>query len=302
MRLIALLVFIACFSRVAAAAPVRRADAATTPVHTADLGSHADEITPEAASDLLLRMVNAARRTAGSPEVEWSEPAAALAQAQAEAMAHGHFGAHYDERGWRPELRWNEMGETDFVAENVVYYEIKGTVHLTPELIWQMVQDWINSPDHFANMVDPQHTHLGFGVALVRQFGRTYIAAAQEFVTDLADFDALPVRSDPNTGLDWHGELLSGVELAYIGLAQEPLPRGMSPEELNTSGTPYPLPEVIYSVPEEDIDRNTDGAEVSAKVRLPRDWRDTAVHISVWVTTTEQTDPLCAVAQVVLVN
>src|ERR1043165_3907898 len=56
----------------------------------ATVGTAADAISVADAEGLMLRMVNAARATAGAPAVIWSQDAARMAQAQADAMADGH--------------------------------------------------------------------------------------------------------------------------------------------------------------------------------------------------------------------
>jgi uncharacterized protein YkwD len=266
-----------------------------------EVSSAGDAMSVAAASELMLRMVNAARRTAGVGELVWSDSAATLAQNQADAMAGGHFGAHYDERGWRPELRWNELGETDYVTENVVYYELRDEAHLTPDLVWEMMEDWVRSSGHFANLIDPQHTSLGFGVAVRRDRGKTYVGAAQAFVTDVADIELLPATAPAGAKLDLRGTLLDDVELAYIGLGRESLPRAMTPAELDATGSPYPIPEVEYSVAKKDVTSSRRG-EINATVTLPDIWTDSAVHVSVWVILPDWDYPVCASSQVVLVK
>src|SRR5688572_5541233 len=82
-------------------APTRDETIVEGPVEEAEpieveVGSAVDEMGVADASELMLRMVNAARRSAGVGVLDWSDSAARLAQDHADAMAEGQFGAHYD--------------------------------------------------------------------------------------------------------------------------------------------------------------------------------------------------------------
>jgi uncharacterized protein YkwD len=265
----------------------------------------AGALAPDEAARLMLRMVNAARGAAGVPPVAWSAEAAKLAQDQADAMAQGHFGAHYDRAGQRPELRWNKLGGTDYVAENVVYYEIAGAQTLTPALLWQVTEDWITSTSHFANLADWHHTDMGFGISIVQADGSSYVGAAQEFITDLGDFVRLPDEARPGDTLALDGTALPArVELLYVGLARDDLPQPMTPEELDQTGSPYPFPSVERKVPAADLGYDLATGHFGGEIRLPELWTHYALHVTAWARYEDDpgdAEPFCIMDQVVLV-
>jgi uncharacterized protein YkwD len=104
--------------------------------------------------------VNATRRSAGVPELEWDEKAAAAAQAHSRAMATRFFFSHDDpvtgqvgDRLRAVGARWQTVGENIF--------ELRG--HHDP--VKTAVNGWLSSAGHRANILDRRFTRTGIGVA-----------------------------------------------------------------------------------------------------------------------------------------
>jgi uncharacterized protein YkwD len=121
---------------------------------------------PDAAADRVLALVNAARATrrrCGTRRFEASPPLAHSAELDRAARAHaqdmaaravlshaGGDGSTAGERATRAGYRWR------LVAENIA------SGQSTPE---QAVADWLDSPHHCANLMDPAYTEMGVGYA-----------------------------------------------------------------------------------------------------------------------------------------
>ncbi|MBK0392038.1 CAP domain-containing protein [Ramlibacter algicola] len=102
---------------------------------------------------------------------------AALVHAQ--AMAQGNFLAHEGRDGSTPAERATKAGyDWRSVGENVA------SGQTTPE---RVVQDWLESPEHCANIMDPGYMHMGVAFAVDRgseggiywaqEFGRPWSAS-----------------------------------------------------------------------------------------------------------------------------
>ncbi|MDO5669870.1 MAG: S8 family serine peptidase [Corynebacterium sp.] len=128
---------------------------------------------PEAPEDpaeinaALLQATNQARSRAGVPPLQARPELGSLAQDWAETMSRDNRLYH------RPDLRRHSNNEYT-VSENILYMR-GGTI--TAESI---VQVWMNSPQHRANLLNPRHRWLGVGVAESAD-GTTY--AVQNFGT-----------------------------------------------------------------------------------------------------------------------
>lgn len=105
----------------------------------------------------VLAATNAARAEHGRPPLVSSEPLDRVAQSYAEAMRDGPFYAHVDPRGRDVRRRLEEAGyRAPTVAENLA----RG--FFAPA---EVVERWMLSEGHRANLLSPLLTELGVGVA-----------------------------------------------------------------------------------------------------------------------------------------
>lgn len=111
----------------------------------------------------MLARVNAARRSAGLPPLERSLDLDLAAQAHArDLLARGYY-SHRSPEGSTPASRARVAGyPSDLVAENL--HERAGPVEL-------ILRDWLSSPGHRRNVLDPGATELGVGLALGPGYG-----------------------------------------------------------------------------------------------------------------------------------
>ncbi|PZQ65895.1 MAG: hypothetical protein DI570_00315 [Phenylobacterium zucineum] len=126
-------------------------------------GGRFDEAGARHAFDL----TNAARRTAGSPTVDWHPELEAAARAHAGDLARRGYVEHLTPEGFDPSHRFWLLGRTTIgsPSENISYHRGEGPP-ATPE---HLIERLRRSPGHWANLLRDTHTHAAY--AMVR--GRT---------------------------------------------------------------------------------------------------------------------------------
>jgi uncharacterized protein YkwD len=280
-------------------------------------GAAAEELSPRAAGELLLELVNAERAAQGLSRLEFSAAASTLALAHAEDMAGQGYVNHYDLKGRKCELRFNAQGETDHVAENVSYYEIGAPVFLTEKLVRRIHDHWMGSRTHRANVLEPGHTHMGYGFSIVRRAQSTLVAAVQEFVNDYGVYTRLPLEARAGSVLQLRGRLDPGVRLLSVGLGSEDLPFERTVEyQLRHIGG-YSPPDVALALLPTQYEGNYEPAaryreynvvydrparEFTVNIELKPHWPAAAYYVTVWVQTSKVVRPFPAMTQVVLVR
>ena len=157
----------------------------------------------------MLELVNADREANGLQPVAWDATAAAAGQKHSEEMAQFGYMSHWNMDGYGPEYRYSRAGGLDMSQENV--YRL---VHQWEDGRGAPIDDWeqvvadaqaalMNSPGHRANILAPEHTHLGVGIAYNAATGN--VAIAQEFVNRYVTIEPLPQRAQPGDRLVLRG-------------------------------------------------------------------------------------------------
>jgi len=107
----------------------------------------------------VLRLVNIERAAVGAPALEWSAALAAQAEEACCAMIHyGYFAHENPVTGSTPDDRFVASG-----FAGTTYGENIAAGQTTPQ---RVVEAWMDSPGHRANMLDANFTHLGVAVRL----------------------------------------------------------------------------------------------------------------------------------------
>ncbi len=116
--------------------------------------AQAADLAPGWRHEMLMR-VNAIRAEAGAPALR---PCGALrrsAQQYAMVMASTDAYGHVGQDGSEPWNRMTRQGYTWRVAaENIAGGQ---------RSVAEVVEDWVASPDHYANLINPALRHVGFG-------------------------------------------------------------------------------------------------------------------------------------------
>ncbi len=231
----------------------------------------------------MLELVNRDRAAEGLSPVAWDSIGAQAGQEHAEEMADLGYMSHWNLDGYGPEHRYSFAGGLDFAQENV--YRL---VHRWADGTGAPIEDWekvmadaqaalMDSPGHRSNILAPEHTHLGVGIAYRADTGT--VSIAQEFINRYVQVEPLPRRARPGDRLILRGALLPGSTDPLVNVAYEPFPAPMTLDALNQTGTYTPRAEHLAVPP---VQVGADGRFVS-EYTLDAEAAPGLYHILVWV-------------------
>ncbi len=133
----------------------------------------------EKVEDLVFEMTNQARRAKGVAPLIKDDELRNVARAYSNDMLVRRFFEHTTPDGVSFDERISDQyrHRVYVVGENI-WYAVGYNTSKIQQLAEEIVEDWLTSPGHRANLLDPDYTHLGVGVS-ARQHT---IRATQEFV------------------------------------------------------------------------------------------------------------------------
>lgn len=233
---------------------------------------------------LMLEAVNADRRVNGLNEVVWDETAALAGTQHAKEMAQYGYISHRNLDGYGPDYRYSLAGGAHDAMENVhtTWHSPGGGPQSAAE--WeQWVRDaqksLMESEGHRANILAPEHTHVGVGIAYEPTTG--YFAIAQEFVNQYITVQPLLRRTtlgDVLTLSGWLGAGASKPVLLNIAYEAQPTPLGLDALKAET----YTSPAETYDIPDITV---TDEGQFTATFTLNNQEQPGLYHIRLWVET-----------------
>ncbi|HEY9775359.1 MAG TPA: CAP domain-containing protein [Planktothrix sp.] len=200
------------------------------------------------ARQFIMDMVNEERRSMGLRPVSTDAVAARAGQRHADEMAERVYMAHWDLLGKKPWERYNQVGGTASVAENVAYVGTQMPDQPTPQALplvsppmfprkdlaameEAMFTERAPNDGHRKNILDPHHTGLGIGLAVSAQGGWSRVTLDEEFTDNYGRFP--PITSSLQKGLEVSGSLDPHVSIDNVLLEYEPTPHAMLPAQLN---------------------------------------------------------------------
>ncbi|TSC86117.1 MAG: hypothetical protein G01um10148_623 [Parcubacteria group bacterium Gr01-1014_8] len=108
-------------------------------------------------------LTNKERTALGLPSLVTDTELAAIAEAHSKDMLMNDYFSHEDKSGCSSSCRANNRGYSwSTIGENI--YMMSGYELSATEAAAMIVQGWMNSPGHRANILRPAFTHLGVGV------------------------------------------------------------------------------------------------------------------------------------------
>ncbi len=230
----------------------------------------------------MLKLINKDRQSNGLKPVEWDELAAQVGLAHTQEMADNQYMSHWNLAGYGPDIRYSFASGTEWDQENV-YSSWQRYDNGTPV----PVTDWkkqiedaqkalMNSPGHRANILNPDHTHVGVGLAYNPKTGEFRVA--QEFINRFITINNLPVQAKPGSDIRINFRLLNGVTDPVVNLAYEPFPQPLSLDQLKATSS-YSSPAQFVASFETTSEANGDRL---ADIKIG----DTPglYHIQIWVT------------------
>lgn len=231
----------------------------------------------------MLELINRDRTTTGLGTVQIDTLATQVAQAHAEEMAAHFYMSHWNLQGFGPDLRYTLADGSDTVMENVYmsWQRYKNGIPI-PLNDWQKViadseKSLMNSPGHRTNILTPEHTHIGIGIAYNDTTGDVRIA--QEFVNHYIDLDPIPQSCKLGDTILVSGQLSPGMTEPLINLAYESLPRSMSVPELNATNTFQSPAKFVTAVAPQMVAAGI----FKASVMFDRNNSPGIYHIRIWV-------------------
>lgn len=188
-----------------------------------------------------LSLVNEARVDGGLSPVIWDDFSSQVGQAHAIEMASNMYMSHWNLLGYGPDIRYSLAGGSENVQENVFsYWQRYSSGEAVPIENWETIiekahQSLMDSPGHRRNIMNPDHTHVGIGLAYDPETGE--FRAAQEFINRYISMDNLPQEAIPLEEISISGQLYPGSSEPLINIAFEPYPHELTVEKLNETST-----------------------------------------------------------------
>jgi uncharacterized protein YkwD len=185
---------------------------------------------------LMLDAINRDRAQRSLSDLAWDDTAALAGGMHAQDMAQNGFVSHWNMAGYGPDYRYSQSGGRDAVRENVYAYRQTWSdgsavsVADWHELILGAERSLMTSAGHQANILAPEHTHVGVGIAHNARTGEVYIS--QEFVDRYVSLDAMATSVSAGAAVTVSGKLLVGAMAPLLNVAYEPFPTPMSISEL----------------------------------------------------------------------
>ena len=152
--------------------------------------------------------------------------------------------SHWNLDGNGPDYRYSQAGGLDSSSENVYQYKrwyddgSPAPIEDWTSVIAGAEESLMGSEGHRKNILSPEHTGVGIGIAYNETTGE--VAIDQLFVNHYAKLWPLPLQATVGERLTIKGRLEPGVSNPVLHLAYEKFPESMTVEELNQTETYIP--------------------------------------------------------------
>jgi hypothetical protein len=234
--------------------------------------------------DHLLQLINRDRAQNRLTPVSSDPTAAQAGSNHAFEIASTCAMSHWNQKGYGPDVRYTLAGGLDSVRENVYqYWHSAGGGPRTEQdwldLVTKAQTDWMQSAGHRANILAPEHTGVGIGIAYDASSG--CLSLVQEFVNHYVAMKPVPVEAKVGDTVQVSGRLEPSVIDPSVNMAWEPLPKPMTVEQLKQTGT-YLSPATTYATAQPKLGA---GGTFELTVRLDNSGQSGLYHIRVWVNT-----------------
>lgn len=192
----------------------------------------------------LLQMVNEERAVEKVPMLAMDELATQVAAKHATEMARHEFASHWDRDGYKPYHRYSFAGGTDAAQENVSAADNTWSNKMsdlkqdTSYLHLRLYQEKPPNDGHRKTILAPQHTHVGFGIAVEK----LRLRLVELFVARHVEVQNVPRTAKPKSVVLFSAKMLKRYHsLNHIEVFYEPLPKAPELSWLNVPRS-YELP------------------------------------------------------------
>lgn len=233
---------------------------------------------------LLVRLINETRQRARLTTVQWDDLAAQVGRLHAQEMALHDYFSHWNLKNNGPDGRYSLANGSDAVMENLyMCWQGYPNGRAAPITDWsQVIHDahdsLMGSEGHRANILDPDHTHLGIGLTHNSRAGKVYVV--EEFLNRYLELDPVPRSARVGTPLIITGCLLPEASSPLINLAYEPIPQPLTVAELN-----HHMPKAYQSAAKffRAMTPNRNNGRFSVEIILDHQGQAGLYHILIWV-------------------
>lgn len=262
------------------------------------------------ARDYMLVLINRDRAAMNLAPVGMDAAAAMAGQRHCEEMASQRYLSHYNLAGKPPNQRYTEAGGTSYCRENVFLSstryrgaaketadDVTGASSLiaAPDFSFSEIEavesSYFNetppNDGHRRNILAPEHTHVGIGLARAAyRDGRT-LSNAQEFVDRYVDVEPIPESCAVGQDVRVAGRTIGSVKFRSVSVGHAPLPTPLS-KELAAAMHSYAAPaadQVYWPAPyrsAKQVRLSRDGT-FSIEVPLGRPHGAGLYYVGVWV-------------------
>jgi uncharacterized protein YkwD len=196
----------------------------------------------------LVAQINRDRAEAGRTPVEYSPELSAAADAHCAEMLRENYTSHWNRAGLKPYMRYAVAGLREATSENVASFWCSGcdfgAQHLLARMLESHASFMAEKPPldgHRQSVLDPNHTHVGIGVA----YGANGMRMIELFSARHAELFPMPLQARLNAGATVSGRVSgNGLELNSISIYYEPLPEPMTLAQLKAT--------YAYGMPDEE--------------------------------------------------
>lgn len=176
----------------------------------------------------LLEMVNEERAVANVPPVAVDKLAEQVATRHAIDMASGDFASHWGRDGRKPYQRYSFAGGTHATQENVSAADNTWSTRAqdlkqdTAYLHVRLYKEVAPNDGHRKTILEPQHTHVGFGLAVEQ----LRLRVVELFVANYVEMKPVVRVAKPGAQITFAGKMLKREYLFHnIEVFYEPLPQ-----------------------------------------------------------------------------
>ena len=233
----------------------------------------------------LLEMVNEERAVAKVPLVAMDDLATRVATSHATEMATHEFASHWGRDGLKPYHRYSFAGGTEATQENVSAADNTWSGKMsdlkqdTSYLHLRMYQEKPPNDGHHQTILAPQHTHVGFGIAL----DKLRLRVVELFLARYIEVKPLPRVMKPKSEFVFAAKVMRrGLFFNHVEVFYEPLPKTPElswlrevrsyalPDESKTLRPKVPPPYMYSDRTTGDVEIKLDGS-FNAPVKLYND-------------------------------
>lgn len=183
----------------------------------------------KAAQQQLLNLVNRDRQAAGLNTLQLDARLSEAAQAHSEDMINNGFVGHNSPTQGSPQQQAALLGVSDLVEQNIA----------VSRSLERSQRELMSSPGHRKAILNPKHTHVGFGV---KKGNDEFLYITQDFVERKLEVQTLPARIKPGETVMVKGKSTQkGFVAAFLESELEAQAQGVEPLAVE-AGQSFELP------------------------------------------------------------